>query len=512
MALFNGTPGNDQLFGGIEADQINGLAGNDLLFGDAGDDVLSGGLGIDTMRGGSGNDLYIVDVEQDQVIEDPNAGIDTVQSSSRFTTLSANVENLTIIGNAETVGTGNDLNNIIDGSVTARNTLNGAGGDDVLNGADLNDRLFGGDGNDILNGNGGDDELTGSTGDTLNGGAGSDTYFVNGTPIINEAVDGGVDLVRATGDFTLGANLENLILEGSGINGTGNELNNSIAGNFQSNVLSGGAGDDGLGFRGNIINNFERGLVDLGDFGDDRLDGGLGNDNMAGGIGNDTYVVDSVGDVVIELIDTVPDPETGFIFQGGIDTVESSVSFTLGNLVENLTLTGTTALNGTGNELDNTLTGNNSANVLDGQAGNDVLLGLGGNDVLRGGVGNDTLTSGRGRDVMTGGGGADAFVFDIGSAYRQAAIGKDIIRDFTVGQDTIVLDRTTFGNISKADFEIVANNSDAALSSKLIVYSEGTGKLFFNQNGSNSGFGRGGYFATLQGTPELTASDITIQA
>jgi Ca2+-binding RTX toxin-like protein len=216
--------------------------------------------------------------------------------------------------------------------------------------------------------------------------------------------------------------------------------------------------------------------------------------------------------VVIETVSSVADPESGFIFQGGIDTVQSSVNFTLGNLVENLTLTGTTAFEGTGNSLNNTLTGNDKANVFDGQAGNDILLGQGGADVLRGGLGNDTLVGGKGKDVLTGGAGADAFVFDIGSSYNQAAIGKDVIKDFTIDLDKIVLDRTTFGNISKSDFAIVADNIDAATSSKLIVYSEATGKLFFNQNGSGGGFGQGGYFATLQGAPSITVNDIAIQA
>lgn len=511
MAIINGTANNDQLFGGIESDQILAFAGDDLLFGDAGNDTLDGGTGNDIMRGGSGNDIYVVDVEQDQVIEEANAGIDLMRSSARFTVLPANVENLDVIGSVS-FANGNELNNIINGSLTAGTRLNGLGGNDTINGGDFNDVLDGGDGNDVLNGGGGDDELKGSTGDILNGGLGNDLYIVNGTPTINEAVNAGNDSVRTTGDFTLGANLENLQMDGNGINGIGNELNNTIAGNFQNNVLQGKAGDDVLGRRGSLINNFELGLVDLGDAGDDRLDGGLGNDNMAGGIGNDTYIVDSIGDVVIELIDTVPDPESGFIFQGGIDTVQSSISFTLGNLVENLTLTGTAALDGTGNSLKNTLIGNNSANVLEGQAGDDSLLGQGGADVLRGGLGNDKLTGGRGADVMTGGEGADAFIFDIGSSYRQAAMGKDIIRDFVVGVDQIVLDQTTFGNISKSDFGIVANDAAAALSTKSIVYSEGTNRLFFNQNGSSSGFGQGGYFATLQNSPNLTANDITIQA
>ncbi|NJR38350.1 MAG: calcium-binding protein [Leptolyngbyaceae cyanobacterium CSU_1_4] len=500
------------MFGGIADDQINGLAGNDLLFGDAGNDLLSGGTGIDTMRGGSGNDFYVVDVEQDQVIEEVDAGIDTVQSSARFTTLLANVENLDLIGNAEALGRGNELNNIINGSVTARNSLFGGGGDDILNGADLADRLFGEAGRNTLNGNGGNDELTGSTDDVMNGGNGDDLYIVKGNPTINEALNAGSDTVRSSNDFTLGANLENLILVDSGVNGTGNELNNSITGNAQNNILTGNAGDDALGARGNLINNFELGLVDLGDFGNDTLDGGIGNDNMAGGVGNDIYIVDSVGDVVIETVSSVADPENGFIFQGGIDTVQSSVNFTLGNLVENLTLTGGAALNGTGNSLNNTITGNGNANVLEGQAGNDSLLGQGGADVMRGGVGNDLLLGGKGKDVLTGGSGADMFVFDIGSSYNQAAIGKDVIKDFAIDLDRIVLDRTTFGNISKSDFAIVADNIDAATSSKLIVYSEATGKLFFNQNGSSAGFGQGGYFATLQGAPSLTANDIAIQA
>lgn len=364
----------------------------------------------------------------------------------------------------------------------------------------------------MLNGGGGNDVLTGSTGDVLNGGAGNDVYNVSGTPIINEAVEGGIDEVRASGDFTLGANVENLNMQfGQGINGTGNELNNVISGNSQNNILQGGAGNDTLGARGNLINNFQLGLVDLGDFGNDTLDGGTGNDNMAGGIGNDTYIVDSVGDVVIETIDTVPDPESGFLFQGGIDTVQSSVNFTLGNLVENLTLTGT-ATTGTGNGLGNILTGNARNNVLDGQAGNDTLLGMAGGDTLRGGTGNDQLTGGRGTDTLTGGEGADSFIFDMGATYQQVAMGTDIIRDFVEGVDKIVLDRTTFGNINRSDFEVVADDRLAATSSGLIVYSEGSGRLFFNQNGSRNGFGSGGAFATLQGSVSLNASDLVIQA
>jgi hypothetical protein len=71
-------------------------------------------------------------------------------------------------------------------------------------------------------------------------------------------------------------------------------------------------------------------------------------------------------------------------------------------------------------------------------------------------------------------------------------------------------DKTTFGSISRADIALVATNADAAISTKQIVYSEETGKLFFNTNGSAGGFGSGGYFATLQGAPSIAVSDIVI--
>ncbi|WP_133539568.1 calcium-binding protein [Thiopseudomonas denitrificans] len=106
----------------------------------------------------------------------------------------------------------------------------------------------------------------------------------------------------------------------------------------------------------------------LGGDGDDWLDGGSNNDIMQGGKGDDTYVVDSVDDVVIEHADE------------GIDTVESNVSYTLGDNVENLTLLGHKNLSGTGNELNNIIRGNSGDNYLDGGTGEDTLIGGRGND------------------------------------------------------------------------------------------------------------------------------------
>ena len=118
------------------------------------------------------------------------------------------------------------------------------------------------------------------------------------------------------------------------------------------------------------------------------LDGGAGADALIGGAGDDTYVIDNAGDYVIEDI------------SAGTDTVMASISYMLTANVENLTLTGATAINGFGNSLNNWMIGNTGNNYLDGGAGNDSLVGGAGNDTLSGGAGNDTLDGGAGRDFF----------------------------------------------------------------------------------------------------------------
>jgi parallel beta-helix repeat protein len=225
----------------------------------------------------------------------------------------------------------------------------------------------------------GPDTLTGSAGvDTMAGGNGDDTYYVNKDgDVVIENPGEGTDHVFASAKHTLGANVEKLTLIGIvAINGYGNDLDNILTGNDAVNTLDGlGGADIILGASGNDTLK--------GGAGNDYLDGGIGADSMVGGFGNDLYVVDNVGDVVIEKADGG---------QGGYDHVFSSISFTLPDEVEELTLTGAADLSATGNTVANTLNGN---------VGNNILDGSGGADRMRGGLGNDTYYVDHSQDTVT---------------------------------------------------------------------------------------------------------------
>ncbi|BAQ62253.1 alkaline phosphatase [Geminocystis sp. NIES-3708] len=344
------------------ANILLGNDGADTLDGVAGNDTLNGGEGQDVLIGGTGNDLYRINLgDNDLVIENSSSvtEIDTIEASYIGTiapayTLSTNIENFVFLGTANLNVTGNSSNNIITTTI----------GNDILNGGDGNDSLNAGDANDSLVGGAGNDTLLGGKGkDTLIGGAGNDFYVTDtASETLTEAANEGIDTIESTVSYTLKVNFENLTLLGTtNINGTGNSVNNIITGNTGNNTLDGQDGDDSLlGGGGNDIL--------LGQIGNDTLDGGVGVDTFYGNEGNDVYVVDNIGDVVIEGISQ------------GTDLVNTSISYTLTDNVENLTLLGTTAINGTGNALDNTITGNSGANIIDGTLGNDTMIGGLGND------------------------------------------------------------------------------------------------------------------------------------
>ncbi len=353
---------NNQITGGAGSNVLNGLGGNDIIIGGGGTDALDGGTGVDQMWGGSGNDTYYVDSVNDKVSEQTVAGVDdggddTVVSSVSWT-LGDFFERLVLTGTANINGTANV-------NESCR-----------LTGNDGNNILTGGFGWDTLVGNGGNDTLVGGEGqDTMIGGAGNDTYYVDDegdktVETANGGDAGGNDRVFATASTTIGAYIETLTLTGlSSIDGTGNAQANTINGNSGNNILKGMDGVDLL----------------IANAGNDTLDGGTGADRMLGGAGNDTYVVDNAGDRVVEQTVTGVD-------DGGIDTVQSSISFQLGQFFENLTLTGSAAINATGNELNNVLIGNTGDNTLNGGTGADTMSG---------GKGNDTYFVDNANDIVT---------------------------------------------------------------------------------------------------------------
>lgn len=316
-----------------------------------------------------------------------------------------------------------------------KNTLIGTAAADTIFGLADIDVLQGGNGNDLLDG--------GTGNDTLIGGWGNDTFIIDGSAeIVTELTGQGTDVVHASVNHTLAANVEVLLLLGAALNGTGNALANTITGNALSNKIDGGAGGDKLiGGLGNdtyvvgsaldmvtesmgqgtdavlawinhtlaanvevltLLGSAQNGTGNAlentitGNSLSNKIDGGAGGDQLAGGLGDDTYVVGSSLDVVTELAGQ------------GTDTVHAWINHSLAANVENLTLLGG-ALNGFGNALANVITGNALANRLDGGAGGDTLNGGGGADQMTGGLGDDTYIVDNDNDtiVESSGGGTD---------------------------------------------------------------------------------------------------------
>jgi hypothetical protein len=413
------TAANVPVVNGFERFDFSGFAGNvtytgtsgyDWVQSGSGNDSLNGGVGgADTLIGGAGNDTYFVDNLGDFVVENAGGGTaDIIQSSLTYSLVDLqNVENLTLTGSGIINGTGNSGNN-------------------VLTGNSVNNVLTGGDGNDTLNG--------GVGADTLIGGAGNDTYFVDnlGDFVVENAGGGTADTIQSSLTYSLVglANVENLTLTGSGIiNGTGNSGNNFLTGNSGNNVLSGGAGND-------------------------TLNGGAGIDTLIGGTGNDIYVVDTITDVITENAGQ------------GTDTIQSSVTFSLAALpnIENLTLTGATAINGTGN------------------SGNNVLTGNTGNNTLTGGGGSDTFNGGAGADILTGSaGGVNTYVFQFGQSSVSVT---DRITNFNFAPNTDKIDLLTSAAAATgaptsfsraADFTATATSTLTNVVNSVVLDADGTG-------------------------------------
>jgi Ca2+-binding RTX toxin-like protein len=422
----DGDEDNDSLYGGLGDDYINGGSGNDSLDGGEGRDTLDGGEGDDILQGGADNSFDIIYGGQ---------GVDTavyVGKRSDYATIFHNDGRVGVSAYAYRPGIGDtdelfDVEKIqfADGLFASNELKNlgawfyGATGNDIITGRQGNDQLRGWEGNDSLYGDLGDDTLFGDSGDDffrgdqgndiIDGGDGTDTAIYRGNfedyhvVFYNNFVHVS-DTISNRSDTDTLVNVENLQftdkslslasirnsgarfsgLEGDDvvIGGNGNDF--YVRGNAGNDTLYGLLGDDTL--YGNEGNDFL-----YGGEGNDSLDGGDGNDFMEGGSGNDTYFVNAAGDVVKETSTLVTE----------IDTVQSSITYTLGANLENLTLTGTTVINATGNALDNIIYGNTAGNIINGGAGNDFLNGQAGNDTLIGGLGNDIYIVDFVGDVVT---------------------------------------------------------------------------------------------------------------
>jgi len=349
----------------------------------------------------------------------------------------------------------------------------GGDGNDRLIGNAADNELNGAAGNDVLLGGAGDDRLAGGPGkNLLRGEAGNDVYTLARDADLNIATpDPGVDTVRVTHSYVLGAQQENLtLIGGSRGDGVGNAAANLIIGNGAANVLRGENGSDEL----------------RGGGGDDQLYGGPGGDVLSGDggrdvlrgeAGNDVYFIDAASEIVLKQSDP------------GRDRAVVEFSYRLGPQQELLNLAGDSAINGSGNAANNVLTGNSAANRLSGAGGADVLNGLDGSDTLAGGAG------------------ADIFVFST----LADGTHLDRILDYLPADDSLRLSLSAFpalsarGGLAAGEFRLGASALDA---DDHILYDRATGTAFYDSDGSGALAALA--FARFDAMPLLRAAEFDI--
>jgi serralysin len=588
-----GGSGDDTIIGNAANNTLTGNGGIDTLYGGFGNDTLQGGFTTDTVFGQDGNDTIRVLAGEFYDNVDGGSGVDVLDhslsdySGSTFDFSTGQITGSFINGTSATLSSievyydGSGGNTII--SSGASHTYYGFGGNDTMIATAGGETMYGGAGIDVLDlrvGNfvytfdmttglaaeypaelflefetvllgSANDTVTGDFGDnTINGGGGNDTLRGGGGT--DRVLGGGGNdlIIVAFGDGLDNAN---------GGNGTDTLDYSGTFGDITFNMVTGAFEFGGVArvateferFRGGEQTDFVIGTdganLIFGNGGNDTLNGGAGIDTLRGGEGNDTYVVDTPLDVVIE---------TGT----GIDTVRSAGSYTLGNRLENLVLTGSGDTSGTGNNLANNVTGNAGNNALNGKEGIDTLRGglgddtytvqqsmdrvieaagegtdtvrslvnyvlsdnvenlvLVGSDVIRGTgnglanliVGNSAgnlLDGGEGSDTLRGMGGNDGFLFST----ALGASNVDHIFDFATG-DRIRLDQDIFtelslGGLAASAFKDITTGAIDA--DDRIIYNSGNGNLWYDANGS--GGGQRVLFAVLDNHAVLTRADFLI--
>jgi Ca2+-binding RTX toxin-like protein len=411
-AAFRGTTGDDTIWTASAAnDTIIGGHGNDILRGDSGGDtyVYAHGDGSDIINDQSGS---TIDVDTLQLTDLNAAQVELSRSDSTLVVRDiSNGSTITVYYQffSTTENWGIERIKFADGTIwnaaqiLANAAFRGTDGNDTIpTYSSGNDTLIGGKGDDILRGEGGSDTYVYAHGD------GSDIITDQSASTTDVDTLYLVDLNPS--QITL-SKVESTLYLWDLSNGA------SIAVYDQYFSPTEKWGIEQIKFADGTIWNatqFNAHFATLGTSDSDVMPGTAGADKLAGGAGNDTYIVNNPGDTILEYLDQ------------GFDTVQSSVTYKLAENVENLILTGSAAIDGTGNGLNNKLTGNSAANVLDGGAGDDTMIG---------GGGNDTYIIDSAGDVVTeaSGGGTDTVLSSVTVTALAGAVEKLIL----TGSETI---------------------------------------------------------------------------
>jgi Ca2+-binding RTX toxin-like protein len=537
--------GQDQIFAGDGNDLINSGGGNDFIDAGAGNDIVIAGLGNDRLFGRSGNDVLQGDAGNDEI--QGGDGDDILDGGDGLDILFGELGNDNLRG-----GYGNDV-------------IDGGDGNDSLLGEAGNDILRGGAGSDSIDGDAFLRFYALGTNNTLIAaepaqtfqpqvlqisglGAGVSLVGLDRRPVDNQLYAFGSDNSIYTLDFLTGAATKVSTLNtpffnaGDSLAGVGLDFNpvpdrlrlvNGGDKNFRINVDTGmvADGNPGLpGFQPDGTLAYVSGDANFGQ--NPNIVAVAYSNNIAGATTTTLFGLDATRDTLVRF----DSPNAGTLVTVGalgVD-IQDNTNFDILSNFTGLTniavaVSGNTLLQidlTTGRATPLGSLGDPSANYsgftialvpdptapsddqIFGGLGNDFLNGNLGNDVIYGEDGNDLILGGPGDDLLFGGAGADSFIFQSIRPYQAMDFGVDRIGDFNPMEDKIVLSQTSFGKLTPDSVDFVANDDLARGSTKSIVYSQGSGTLFFNPDGGVPGFAGGGAFAQINGNPLLSTNQL----